>query len=218
METTTMNIAFSGPSGTGKTTLCKHLQSEGYNWQSTSAWDVLNNLEKNVLADKFGYTRSGHKNVIQLSGSNPEFAITFQTMIKNARHRQLARAKGDSTIFPGIVIDRSPLDNLVYMYTQASMYMGSVAMQEFIDTAIHTINNYLDVVFYIPVTIDQERVEDNKSRITNLHYQKFISGVFDWVILTYGHRITTPIIPITVRDLESRKREIERHLKHLSHG
>ena len=204
-------IAFSGPSGAGKTTLCKHLQKQGLNWVSTSAWDVLNAVEKDVLQRKFGYKQAGHRKVIQMGHANPEFAIAFQQMLRIARSRQIARGQ------EGLVIDRSPIDNLVYMYTQASMYMGEVAVEEFVMAAVQSVSN-LDCIIFTPISSQQPYIEDNKSRINNLSYQSYVSGVFEWVINSFGHYMEIPYLRLDTWDLEYRKETVDNFLIDVANG
>jgi len=210
-----LRIAFSGPSGTGKTTLCKHVNEMGINWASTSAWDVMNLQEKDLLYRKFGYKQGGHQNVIQLGHSNPEFAIAFQDMVAQARARQLMKA---TLVDEGLVIDRSPIDNIVYMYNQASMYMGQSQIERFIIKAIYSMNNTLDGIIFIPTTHAQPIVEDNHSRIANIMFQRFISGIFQWVINQYDDQITVPILQLNTWDLEDRKNRVEQFLIELQHN
>lgn len=212
MSIENLRIAFSGPSGTGKTTLCKHLKEQGLNWQSTSAWDVLNQVEKGLLKEKFGYSQEGHLNVIQLGHHNPEFAIAFQQMVKNARSRQLVRYSGEFQTNPGLVIDRSPIDNIVYMYMQASMYMNEEAADLFITESLHNLNHFLDAIIFVPMTDEQPSVENNKSRISQIHYQHYVSSVFRWVFEEYADHISIPIYEIDTWNLEERKRLIDETL------
>jgi len=221
MKIEELKICFTGPSGSGKTTLCKHLQDEGLNWQSTSAWDVLNGVEKNILKEKFGYAQGGHQNVIQMGHANPEFAIAFQKMVKKARTRQLIRASGifsDSVVKPGLVLDRSPIDNIAYMFMQSAMYMSERDIEQFITESIAVINQYVDILIFVPITDEQISIEDNKSRISNLFYQQYVSSVFQWVIEKYEHLFTIPVFLLDTWDLEERQEFLSRLLMDNSDG
>jgi thymidylate kinase len=218
MSIDNLNICFSGPSGSGKTTLCKFLKEEHQlNWISTSAWDVMNNMEKDTLEKKYGYKRGGHLNVIQLGHKNPEFAIAFQNTVRQARARQLFRAKRD-TLFPGIVLDRSPLDNAVYMYLQSAMYMGSLQIEEFLEGVVNTINSSVDVIIFIPITEEQDSVEDNASRIASREYQYFVSQTFEMIIKHIEPLLTVPIYKIDSWDLQYRKDTVINILKEVANG
>ncbi len=107
-----MKLAFSGPSGLGKTTLCKFVtETMDVPWISVSAGDLFTEGDKGGLEEKFGYKGQGYKAVINLSAINPEFGAAFQkTLLK--RRAELIRTT------PNFVIDRSPIDNVVYMLSQ----------------------------------------------------------------------------------------------------
>jgi len=221
MKIEELKICFTGPSGTGKTTLCQYLQSKGLNWQSTSAWDVMNNVEKNILKERYNYTQGGHKNVIQMGHANPEFAIAFQATVKKARARQLIRASGilsDSVVKPGLVLDRSPIDNIVYMLMQSAMYMAERDIDQFIAESLAVLNQYVDILIFIPVTEDQANVEDNNSRINNLHYQQYVSSVFQYVLEKYGSHIKIPVYKLDTWDLGERKEFLDQLLTQTNDG
>jgi predicted kinase len=76
-----MKIAFSGPSGVGKTTLCKYVEEKhGLKHLSTSASDVLSpGLIGRLKA--MGWNQSGHKDLIIHGHRDPEFAKIFQDSI-----------------------------------------------------------------------------------------------------------------------------------------
>jgi len=79
MNNTKLKIAFSGPSGLGKTTLCKYVE-ENVNIPhlSTSAMDILSDYDKRTLKNSFRYKGTGHKEVINLSSKDPSFGSFFR--------------------------------------------------------------------------------------------------------------------------------------------
>jgi adenylate kinase family enzyme len=192
-------ICFAGPSGIGKTTLCKYLDEKIEEpWKSTSAGDILNKQEKEVLRKEFGYSAQGHKNVINLSSKEPDFGKVFQNMVLRARNRQLETSEG-------IILDRSPLDNLVYMLTQASHNMSEDEVFRFITEARWAWEK-LDYVFIILHSDDVPGVEDNNSRVPNRYFQKYISDVFRGTYFKYLQDIQGPIVNIIdFWDLKARK-------------
>lgn len=172
-----MKIALAGPSGVGKTTICKFISTR-YNlpYIENSAGKIIKQHEREIL-EKFGYRDAGHRHVINLSGRHPEFGKAFQDFVFMNRRKIIVET-------PKFIIDRSPVDNLVYYFTQTSHNCTDKETEQFIAKVVELIDEHLDYLVYIPVT-DQPSVEDNGSRIPHLLFQKYISGVFDYVLTRY---------------------------------
>jgi hypothetical protein len=168
-----MKIAFSGPSGVGKTTLCKHVEEVmSVPHLSTSASDVFSKESKERLI-QLGWTQSGHKDVIIHSIKNPKFGKAFQDFLLEDRANQINSNKR-------FVIDRCPIDNLVYRILQVGIHETPDEWIEFLAKALATLQE-LDLVILILASKDIPSIEDNKSRIPNLVYQKAVSSVFEMV-------------------------------------
>ena len=85
-----LKIAFSGPSGLGKTTLCRYVEQEKeVPWMSTSAGHILTHKDKFDMKENFGYSGQGHKAVIDLSSIDPAFGRVFQTTLLRRRVQQI---------------------------------------------------------------------------------------------------------------------------------
>ncbi len=168
-----MKIAFSGPSGVGKTTLCKHVSEVmGVPHLSTSASDVFS-PESTERLIQLGWTQSGHKDVIIHSIKNPKFGKTFQNLLLKDRANQINRN-------PKFVIDRCPIDNLVYRILQVGVHETEKEWADFANKSL-AIMAKLDLVMIVLATDDMPGIEDNQSRIPNLVYQKAVSAVFEMV-------------------------------------
>jgi len=194
-----MKIAFTGASGSGKTTLVKHVAKElDIPHFSGSSGDLKIESDKKYLFDKYGFKgEAGHLNVIQESHKNPEFGFELQCMVQE-RRAELIR---DHDHF---VTDRSPLDNWVYFLLQSAPYQTEEVVQEFMDKCINAMRG-LDFVIYIPSMIP---IEDNGSRVANLHYQRAIDSIFNKYWLEFVIRMETngPVMSkIETSYLETRK-------------
>lgn len=162
-----MRIALTGPSGSGKTTLAKHIE-ERYRlpFISQSAGDIIPKYVKEQWEVLFNYKSKGHLNVIQLGHKHPEFATDFQ--------KELMRARAGSVENQDpFVVDRCPVDIMVYTLLQASMYMTDMELHEMrMRLQLQLVNNY-DIIIFVP-TLSVAEVEDNDSRIAVKPFQKSV--------------------------------------------
>lgn len=193
-----MKIAFSGPSGLGKTTLANQIAGKlGIPHPSTSAGDIFTKGDKKYLEDNFGYEGRGHKNVINMSSQCPDFGIEFQRLILERRAEQIR------SIDP-VVLDRCPIDNMVYLLTQTAHNMPESDVTIFLNQA-QEIYMGLTHVIIIRYSADIPGVEDNKSRVPNRYFQKYISDVFGGVYTRYFSHIVGPrVMEIDFWDLNQR--------------
>jgi energy-coupling factor transporter ATP-binding protein EcfA2 len=166
-------IALTGPSGSGKTTLAKHISEVmGYPFISTSAGDILTIEDKSILKEKYLYEGKGHENVISLSSRIPSFGLDFQNMVANARGSIILNNDG-------FIIDRSPIDNLVYFMLQCSHNQSPKVFEIFREYCRKIIKE-LDIIIWVRTCSDS--VEDNKSRIPNIHFQRMVDSLFKYAI------------------------------------
>jgi len=202
-----IKVAFSGPSGLGKSTLCKYVQEEmSLEWLSTSAGDIFTGADVALLKDRFGYAQSGHKDVINLSAENPEFGWTFQRLIMNRRADQIF--KNDK-----FVIDRCPIDNVSYMLSQISHQASEDNIKGFIQTAQMAYQELTHVI-QIRHSPDVPFIEDNGSRVSNQYFQKYISDVFTGVFARYFANQPGPrVITLDFWDLPERRRVVRDFLR-----
>lgn len=202
----TLKVAFSGPSGLGKSTLCKFVQEKlGIPWRSTSAGDILDDETKKRLNALYGYKGTGHKDVINLSSSNPQFGLDFQEAVLQARGRQISQSAP-------YVIDRSPIDNVVYLLSQVAHNIPEDVVQRFILKAQEDYVKLTHVVILV-YSKDIPHIEDNGSRIPNRFYQQYISDIFTGVYGHYFDHLVGPrVIFIDYWDLGGRQRAVNNFL------
>lgn len=198
MDKRELRIAFAGPSGLGKTTLgrivAKRLKLQH---PSTSAWDVLSEVDKRYLYENFGYTQKGHRNVINLSNSVPNFGTEFQRLVLEARIKQIHNS-------PNTVLDRCPIDNIVYMLSQVSHNMQEGRVQYLIEQAQRAYQMLTHVII-IKYSSDIPFIADNNSRVTNRYFQQYISDVFGGVYNRYFSQLVGPrVIALDFWDLKQR--------------
>lgn len=191
-----MKIALAGPSGTGKTTLTRFIESNfKLTFQSNSAQHLFTGDDRTVL-QKLGYMGTGHKEVVELSMKNEKFAGEFQ--------RRLLWRRGDFIENnDNFIIDRSPLDNLAYFMYQSSFQ----ATEEFIEEFVKSVNRYiagLDLIIFIPTT-NPGTIENNHSRVANYHFQRMISSMFYHCIHEFSLKDYCRIETIDFWDLSRRK-------------
>jgi energy-coupling factor transporter ATP-binding protein EcfA2 len=200
-----MNIAFTGPSGSGKTTLA-HYVAETYpelTFHSNSAYDVLDDGQREYLYKEFDYSGKGHLNVIRMSHNNPDFGLLFQQYLLHNRLIFLEKAEN-------AIVDRCTVDNLAYFLDQVTPYFPEAITQKHL-TDCHKGLSKLDIIFRIKATNPQ--VEDNASRVANWYYQQKIDRVFDLAVRLLGINpsfdIPTPgtpfLVEVTMWDLQVRK-------------
>ncbi len=206
MEKGKLKIAFSGPSGLGKSTLCKSISSNSdVQWLSTSAGHILSLLDKEDLEINYGYSGNGHRAVINLSSQQPEFGKAFQELIRLRRAQQIFRNSN-------FVIDRCPIDNVAYMLSQIGHNVSPDWIEAFIANSIEAYKELTHVI-QIRYSADMPSIEDNGSRVANNYFQKHSSDIFTGVYARYFANVSGPrVITIDFWDLEDRVRLINSFL------
>lgn len=203
-----MKIALSGPSGTGKTTLCKFIEEEfSVDHVSSSAGDLLTPADKELLRKRYGYNSSGHSNVIRLSATHPPFGLEFQNLVALRRSSMIALSNS------GIVTDRSAIDNMVYYALQVAHQYPEHFFNELLSTALP---GFKALSHLILLSLNNPEIEDNNSRVANMGYQTAVSGAFSSIYYRYFQRYTKmyniKVLHVDFWDLEQRKDLIKRFL------
>jgi len=206
MQNRNLKIAFSGPSGLGKSTLCKVIGGTGVaKWLSTSAGDILTGYDKKGLEIRYGYKGTGHKSVINLSSRDPEFGVVFQSLLQLRRAEQISSNSN-------FVIDRCPIDNVVYMLSQIGHNVSDEWIGSFIYNSLQAYKELTHVI-QIRYSPDMPKIEDNGSRIANSYFQRYISDVFTGVYSRYFANVPGPrVITLDFWDLEERSRVVKTFL------
>lgn len=161
-----MIYLFCGPSGAGKTTLCKFLHKEkGIPFIETSS---------KPLWHKYGITE--HRQIIMKSTNNWQWGIDFQNELLDLREKIYRQ-------YETFCSDRSPLDNAAYFLLQNSPYA----------TQLET-SKYLERCFGLASLADKiiklgsfgKKVPDDGMRIDNQYYQDVFDNTMEMVINAYG--------------------------------
>jgi len=197
-----VRLAFCGASGSGKSTMAKYIaQTMGLKYTENSAGLLLTEAQQKYLVDKYGWTKSGHRDVIRLSNINPGFAWDFQEQLLKTRAEFIWNNSG-------FVIDRSPVDNLTYFLLQTA-HLTSELNCDFFHSKVTDAMKPITHVIFLP-TLNKD-VEDNGSRISNWYYQMMVTAVFKHTITNYftpNLSLDFAYLEYTTWDLETRKREI----------
>lgn len=203
-----MRIAFTGSSGSGKTTMVKFVADQ-FNLEhiSGSAGDVLSNGDKAYLRQTYGYDGGkGHLGVITESAKNPAYGLANQWLLQR-RRAEIIKMNDN------FVTDRSPIDNLTYFISQVGYHNGvdDREVEKFI-SACQDAWTYLTHVIYIKA-VQPGAVENNGSRIANRYYQRAIDAQFQFWLDEVFRRTKGPkVLTIDFWDINQRKELITNFL------
>lgn len=195
-------ICFTGPSGTGKTTLANYVKNRfGMEFVSSSASDVIHEANRDRLRDEYGYEPSGHANVIKRSAIDPDFGLDFQQSALIGRREKF---KEKTTM----VSDRCFIDNMVYFNLQVGYQVDPKITRGFMRECMESME-LIDIVFYVPIN-NPDEIETNGSRVDSLWYQKAVDGAFhnmvkDAMIYSTTHKFKTQFYKIDFWNLQSRE-------------
>lgn len=186
-------IMFCGPSGIGKTTLCKYIE-EKYDipFISGSYYDLINpnQTHKEILSEcpKDTYERD------------------FQLL---TLRRNLFKGR------ESFVTDRSFVDNAAYFWYKQDTHQPECELEHFLEICRELMEEYCDILIMVPLFPDnfQEwKMEDNGKRITNRYYQIHMTSLM-FLSLNYVYRDTMEYNPNVIvlgnYDLETRKEIID---------
>lgn len=155
-----LRIALCGPSGTGKSTLAKHISEEfGIPFITTSTKELW---EKHRI-----YC---HSDIIKRTVNEPQWGYEFQVECLQLRLEKVRE-------YPEFVTDRSPLDNWVYFLLQCSPFLLEAQCDNYLSLCQEAMRSLTGLI-YLPYTTNVQLENDGK-RINNGHYQKLTGYVFD---------------------------------------
>lgn len=198
-----MKVAFTGTSGAGKTTLVKYVAEKyGLPWISGSSGDLKTQEDKDRFPEIQG---KGHEHVIVQSALNPYLGWENQLQILQRRKEAIENNSS-------FVTDRSPVDNMVYMLMQCAYHkeIDDHMVSLFKQTCLEAWSKLTHVIYIKPC--QPEGIENNNSRVTNLHYQQSIDAVFNYWLMEFSTWPGPYILKLTRWDLENRKSDIDRFL------
>ena len=178
-------IAISGPSGTGKTTLAKHI-SEVYGLPFISS-------SSSQLWKRYSF--ENHKEVQIAAVTHPGTVEALQWDILDSREKLYAEN-------PEFVTDRGPIDLAVY-YLMYSMLHGKYPdRREFLSQISMRLCQNIDA--HILIRYMGYGLEDNGLRITDPYTQSIYDSVFEMVLKRNLLMIEVPVITIDVWDFSQR--------------
>jgi deoxyadenosine/deoxycytidine kinase len=172
-------VILCGPSGSGKTTLAKYIADVfKIPFIPGSASLIMTPEDQEELKNKYGYEPTGQKNVINLSGANPNFGYDFQEKLLHNRFEKLFN------IVEGFVTDRSPVDNVTYFLNQVVHNVRDEDAEKFIQIATKYYEMTFTHLIYVKC-VNPDKIENNGSRVDNKYFQKKVDAIFEHVLKEY---------------------------------
>jgi len=188
-------IMICGASGTGKTTLAKHI-SELYElpYVTTSA---------SQLWPKYGF--NSHKEALRKCLSDPSMGFIYQLDILTNR-----RAKLDS--LSNYVTDRSYVDNITYILLQMGHGITQGNLEIFLNEcqiAMREVNGLIFLRWNLDIDF-----EDNGKRILNRVYHEMVDNTMRWIL--DSRMALCPLLELNMWDFETRTELVDQWIKNLS--
>ena len=190
-------IAICGPSGAGKTTLALHISSIlGISYIHTNG---------PALREKYGC--KNHKEIIKLSATDPQQGYCYQQDLLEERS-QLAEQ------YSNFVMDRSPIDNVVYFMLQNSMNHTTEETYNYIGRAVSIVPNYTHFIFIPPM---YDSPEEDGVRVQNTLYQKMTWAMMEYCAKEYfamnlrtmqASLLGPRFFKVDTYDLEERRKQV----------
>lgn len=191
MESKFNKIGLFGASGTGKTTLAKHI-SETYKLPYV-------NSSSSKLWGKYGYKT--HQEVHEDAYLNPTNGIILQREILESRNCLFKLRQY-------FITDRTPVDQMAY-FMYYFPFLGSIQKLTFIDKLKQQVK-YFDA--FIFVEFNTPDIEDNGKRVLDPVYQVAVDGMMQGIVKHNLLDIQVPILVLPEWDWEKRKHEVEQFL------
>lgn len=167
-------IMFAGPSGIGKTTLAKFVESIGggdepiWNFISGSVSDLLPNTKTETHHDMLSHDKK------------ELYAQDFQ--ILNLRKKRFSNQES-------FVSDRSFLDSAAYFLYKQSDSIPQCEMDHFLELCKMCLCQYCDkliILNFTPYLIKNWVMEDNGKRVLNKYFQAEISYIINLILDYWG--------------------------------
>lgn len=199
-----VKIALCGASGSGKSTIARWM-SEKYNlpYLENSAGLILPHEVQQRFVDHYGWTKSGHSDVIRLGNINPNFAVDFQQELLKVRSKFIRDT-------PDFIFDRSPVDNLAYFLLQCGHLASPEVTHQHIVRCLEAITP-ISLVIFLHTSTEPGNVENNGSRVANWSYQKMVTAVFKHVLEFYMPQV--PRLELSMWDYATRQRLISNYME-----
>lgn len=200
-----MRIGITGPSGTGKSRLASYI-AEKYNIKYITSKETrkFDKETEDRWFEEFGYKYSddrGHSGLIQIQNQFPKFGLEWQRGVLDIRNDMYSNINN-------FVCDRTQFDSLVYMTTQVMNYADKNYIENFYKSAVDGLNKSFDLIIYL-TTEEMQEVEDNKLRVSNIEYQRYIDQIFSYYINRFVLDLKPTIITMSTRDFDKKTRTID---------
>lgn len=176
-------IMICGASGTGKTTLAKHM-SELYElpYITTSA---------SQLWEQYGFT--SHQDALNKCLADPSLGVRYQLEI-------LTNRKVILRDLPSYITDRSYIDNITYILLQMGHGITQGNLEIFLTDSRIAMQDVDGLIFLRWNT--QIDLEDNGKRIMNRMYHEMVDNTMSWIL--DSRMSICPILEIPMWDFETR--------------
>lgn len=192
--TNVKRIALCGASGSGKTTLAGLLaEKTKLPFYPSSAGLALPKEEVDRLVKEYGWEQNGHSELIRLSNIKPAFGADFQETLLKTRVNFIQN-------HPEFIIDRSPIDGVVYALSQIGHLYAEEEFNGFIAMAVGAVSMNIDLVVHCRSRAP--KIEVNGSRIANTHFQRLSSNTYNYVIDTYFKKVR--VLTLDTWDIEEK--------------
>ena len=204
-----MRIGICGHSGSGKTTIAKWLSEKtDIPFIASSASLMFTEEDRALLKSKYGYEPLGHSNVINMGHANPEFGKEFQFLLLRRRQQLYERYTLPTTLGDSFIVDRTPIDNLVYGMLEAGNNFTQAESKYFIESCLKAFYENFTHLIFIPYC--GQEIEDNNSRVPNKYFQQMVDSLFKYYLnhWVYSSAEVVPIYMVDTWDLGDRKEGI----------
>ena len=189
-------IMICGSSGTGKTTLAKHM-SELYElpYVNTSASKVW---------PEFGF--KNHEDAHTQSVSTKIIGVAYQRRILIERIHALEKMNH-------YITDRSFVDNTVYNMLELGHLLNALEVDTFTQWCSRAMKDVDGLIFLR--WNDEVMLEDNGHRILNPLFQEMTDQIFNWVINEQIIRTPNKVLELIMWDFETRIQIVDEWVKGL---
>lgn len=165
-------VMFAGASGTGKTTLCRFLESQGNIFISGSVSDLLPQTKE-----------MAHKDMLARD-SKELYREDYQ--ILNLRNKKFSEASD-------FVTDRSYIDCAAYFLYKQADKIPQCEVEQYLHLCQMCLSQQCTHLIFVPYTdimFKEWVTEDNNKRITSKYFQLEISTIMKMVLDLMGYKKT----------------------------